>query len=523
MRDQTYDYIIIGSGFGGSVSALRLVEKGYKVLVIEQGRRFAPEDYPKSNWDLKRWFWKPALGMRGLFNMEVFRHVSIVHGVGYGGGSLVYANTLPIPNDDFFESESWGHLGKWKDDLAPHYHMARKMLGATENPKLGYVDGLIESVGKDMGRSEHFHPTCVAVYFGQPGKTVPDPYFGGEGPERTGCTRCGGCMLGCRIGAKNTLDKNYLYLAERKGLHALTETKVTTLRPDPEGGYVVDTESSVARFNKKRRRYRAKKVVVSAGVIGSVELLLRMQADSKGLPDLSPRLGDYIRTNSESLIGVVSGDDSRDLSKGIAIGSILHTDEHSHVEPVRYPEGSGFWRSVSAPHVEGRSIAERMINLAKSVAKEPRKLLRTMTVKDYAKQSLILLYMRTLDGTLRFKLNPRGSMSSEPGEGAVPTASIPEATEIANQIADKLDGQAMSVVTETLFNIPTTAHILGGACMGANADEGVIDTNHEVFNYPGLYVIDGAAVSANPGVNPSLTIAALAELAMTKIPEAPRA
>ena len=315
MSGITYDWIVIGSGFGGSVSCLRLVEKGYKVLVIEQGRRFEPEDYPKTNWDLRRWFWKPSLGMRGLFNMEVFRHVSIVRGVGYGGGSLVYANTLPIPNDDFFEAESWAHLASWKKELAPFYKSVRKMLGTSRNPRLGYVDGVIKSLAEDMGRPEHFHPTDVAVYFGEPGKTVPDPYFGGEGPPRTGCTSCGGCMLGCRGGAKKTLDKNYLYLAERKGLQVRTETKVVSVRPGSDGGYAVDTESSVARFNKKKTRFKGKNVIFAAGVVGTMDLLLKMQADPRGLPDLSPRLGDQIRTNSESLIGVVSGDKSRDRSK----------------------------------------------------------------------------------------------------------------------------------------------------------------------------------------------------------------
>jgi cholesterol oxidase len=519
-----YDFIIIGSGFGGSVAALRLVEKGYKVLILEKGRRFAPEDFPTTNWDLRKWMWAPALGLRGIFKMSFFPHVTVVHGVGYGGGSLVYANTLPIPGDSFFKRKPWGDLADWQAELAPHYATARRMLGATRNPNMTYVDEVIRLVGKDIGKEEGFHPTDVAVYFGEPGKTVKDPYFGGAGPERTGCISCGACMTGCRFGAKNTLDRNYLYLAERLGLEVETETEALAVRVDSGGGYRVEATSGLSPAKRVTRVFSAKNVVFSGGVMGTVELLLRMKADPKGLPRLSDRLGEFVRTNSESLIEVVSERRDRDLSKGIAIGSILETDDHSHLEPTRYGAGSGFFRLLAAPHVPGATLSTRLANLLGVVLRHPMKVLRAATVPDFSKFSIILLYMRTLEGSIRMKLGrsiTTGFMTgvtTELTDGPAPTASIPEATDLAKRVAEKVQGFPVSLVTETTLGIPTTAHILGGVCMGDSPDTGVIDTNHELFGYEGLFVIDGSAVSANPGVNPSLTITALAERAMSRIP-----
>jgi cholesterol oxidase len=510
-----HDYVIVGSGFGGSVCALRLVEKGYRVLLLEKGRRFAPDEFPKTNWELRRWMWMPDLGMRGIFKMSFFPHLTVVHGVGYGGGSLVYANTLPVPKDHFFTGGTWSDLADWRSELAEHYRTAKRMLGATRNPNITYVDEVIREIASDIGRPDDFHPTDVGVYFGEPGKTVSDPFFGGEGPERTGCIGCGACMTGCRFGAKNTLDKNYLYLAEKRGLEVSTETEVTAVRP-VEGGYRVETRDG--------RVFTAARVVFAGGVLGTLDLLLRMKADPAGLPRLSDRLGHFVRTNSESLIEVVTQRRDKDLSKGIAIGSILETDEHSHLEPTRYGQGSGFFRLLAAPHVAGASFWTRMANLAGTVARHPVKLLRAVFVPDFAKYSVILLYMRTLEGSLRMKLG-RGlttgfakGLTTELGEGPAPTASIPEATALAHRVADKIDGLPVSLVTETTLGVPTTAHILGGCCMGASANDGVIDRDHRVFGYEGLFVIDGSAVSANPGVNPSLTITALAERAMSRIP-----
>jgi cholesterol oxidase len=523
-----YDFIIVGSGFGGSVSALRLVEKGYRVLILEKGRRFAAADFPKTNWDLRRWMWAPKLGLQGIFKMSFLPHITVVHGVGYGGGSLVYANTLPVPKDDFFTAPSWGHLAGWKAELAPHYATAKRMLGATSNPRLTRIDDVFREVADEIGRPGHFHPTDVAVYFGTPGKTVPDPYFGGDGPERTGCIGCGACMTGCRHNAKNTLDKNNLYLAERLGLEVRTEAEVVHVEPLPggapgENGYRIATEEGLSPGRRHGERYEARHVILAGGVMGTVDLLLRLKEDARGLPLLSDRLGDHVRTNSESLIAVISRNAQTDLSKGIAISSIIHTDEHSHIEPCRYGEGSGFFRTLTAPHVPGATLATRLANLVGVVARNPLAVLRALTVGDLAKQSVILLYMRTLEGYIRFKRGRslttgfKTGMTSELGEGPAPTASIPEATALAERIAAKLDGLPTTLLTETLLGIPTTAHILGGCCMGDSAATGVIDRDHRVFGYQNLFVVDGSAMSANPGVNPSLTITAMAERAMSRI------
>ncbi|HEY0094985.1 MAG TPA: GMC family oxidoreductase N-terminal domain-containing protein, partial [Archangium sp.] len=314
------DWLIIGSGFGGSVSALRLTEKGYRVVMLEKGRRLQAKDFPKTNWNLKKWLWMPQLGWRGLFKMTFFRHVTVLSGVGVGGGSLVYANTLPIPKDDFFQARSWGALADWKTELAPHYDTARRMLGATVNPLRTLPDEIVQQVGKEMGR-EDFQSTTVAIYFGKPGETVPDPYFGGEGPERTGCNSCGACMTGCRFGAKNTLDKNYLYFAEKRGLTIHADTEATWVRPLPGGGYEVEALEGASRWSRRERRFTARQVIFSGGVLGTVDLLLKLKAHPDGLPRLSDRLGDGVRTNSEALIGVVAGKrfHDKDLSKGIAI------------------------------------------------------------------------------------------------------------------------------------------------------------------------------------------------------------
>ena len=519
-----WDYVIVGSGFGGSVSALRLVEKGYRVLVLEKGRRFRAEDFAKTNWNLRRWLWLPRAGLRGIFKMTFMRHVTALTGVGVGGGSLVYANTLPIPKDEFYAAPSWAHLADWKTELAPHYQTGRRMLGVTRNPELTYPDEVIREVGKEIGRAD-FEPTQVAVYFGESGVTVKDPYFGGEGPDRTGCIRCGGCMVGCRYGAKNTLDLNYLWLAEKRGLAIEADTEVTWVRPAEGGGYEVEALQGARIFGRTRKTVRARQVIFAGGVIGTVDLLLKLKASPDGLPKLSDRLGDHVRTNSEVLVGVVSGDRQRDLSKGIAIGSILHTDPHSHIEPVRYSSGSGFLRLLAMPFAPGETLWARLLRSLATALRNPIKLLRTLFVLDWARHTMILLYMRTTEGTLRLRkgrslLNGfTDGLTSAAGSGPPAKASIPEATDLVHRVSRKLQGFPMSMVAETFIGSPTTAHILGGCCMGDSAENGVVDHRHRVFGYEGLYVIDGSAISANPGVNPALTITSLAERAMTFIPE----
>jgi cholesterol oxidase len=516
-----YDWIIVGSGFGGSVSALRLADKGYRVLVVEKGRRFSPDDFPQTNWDLRRWLWMPPLGMRGFFQMSFFEHVTIFHGVGVGGGSLVYANTLPTPTAGFFQAPSWSHLGDWQRELEPHYQTARRMLGAATNPTWTRGDRVLAEIAAEIGRPQHHHATEVGVFFGKPGERVADPYFGGAGPDRVGCTFCGACMTGCRVGAKNTLDRNYLYLAERRGAVVRAETEVTALRPRMGGGYAVETRPSFG--GGPRLAFTADRVVLAGGVLGTIPLLLEMQADRAGLPKLSDRLGQSVRTNNEALIGVIVPGDE-DFSRGVAITSILHTDDHSHIEPVRYGSGSGFFRLLVLPHAPGPTVLSRLVGAVRGFARQPVRWARALTTRDFAAHSQILLYMRTLESTLTFERGRgpwtgyRKGLVSRLEDGApAPTAFMDEATDLAERFAHKVGGVPMTMLTETMLGVPSTAHILGGACMGRDAAEGVIDRDHQVFGYPGLYVVDGAAVSANPGVNPSLTITAMAERAIDRI------
>jgi cholesterol oxidase len=521
--EEHYDWVIVGSGFGGSVSALRLSEKGYRVLVIEKGRRFRAEDFPKTNWNLPRFLWLPALNFRGIQGLAFLRHITFLYGVGVGGGSLVYANTLPVPKPEFFHIGTWKGLADWEVELQPHYETALRMLGTATNPYLHNADRVIGEIAKDMGREDHYEATNVAVFFGEPEKTVPDPYFGGKGPDRAGCNECGGCMIGCRYNAKNTLDKNYLYLAEQLGCTILPDTEVHTVRPLPGGGYRLEARTSEGWFRRVPRVFTADRVVLSGGVLGTISLLLEMQQDPDGLPDLSSRLGEYIRTNSESLICMVASKRDQDLDTGVAIGSILHTDEHSHVEPVRYSRGSGAWRTLLLPHAPGETWLRRIGRMFSDFVAHPLKTLRALTVWDLGRYSNWLLYMRTLEGTLRFErarglarfLAPLRSLLSVGTEA--PKASLPEATDIGMRFGEKTNSVPLSAFTETLFNIPTTAHILGGACIGETAEDGVIGLDQQVHNYPGLYVCDGAAVSANPGVNPSLTITAMTERAMSLV------
>ncbi|PRQ03059.1 Cholesterol oxidase [Enhygromyxa salina] len=529
--------MIIGSGFGGSVSALRLVEKGYDVLMLEKGDEHSAKDFPKTNWQVRKWMWMPELGFRGIFQMRFFKHVTVLAGAGVGGGSLVYANTLPIPKRGFFESPAWAELADWEQELTPHYATARRMLGARQVPFLTPPDRILKQIATERGQPEAFEQTHVAVYFGdegdegdeggggKPGVTAPDPYFEGHGPERTSCIKCGACMTGCRHGAKNTLDKNYLYLARKLGLTLRAQAEVVDVRPlapgDGSGGYEVLTKEGKGLFGalRERKRYTTKQVIFSAGVLGTVDLLLQLR--ERSLPRLSAHVGRQVRTNSESLIGVMTERRDQDLSKGVSIGSIYQTDDHSHLEVVRYGSGSGFFRLLMAPHVGGQApgVIKLLQAMGQSIA-HPIQFIKSYTVPDWAKYTIILLYMRSADGTLRFRRKGLlgKHMGSDLERGEKPTASIPEATELAGAVADKVQGFAGSLVTETALNIPTTAHILGGASMGRDETEGVIDERHRVFGYEGMYVIDGSAISANPGVNPSLTITALAERAMSKIP-----
>jgi cholesterol oxidase len=513
-----YDYIVVGSGFGGSVSALRLSEKGYKVLVIEKGKWFKSEDFPKTNLNLKKWLWLPSLRFFGIFKLTFMRHVGILSGVGVGGGSLVYANTLPKPKSSFFDTGSWRGLSNWEVELEPYYEKARQMLGVSVNPSPGQSDLAMEKLASSIGRSQHFDPTEVAVFFGEPDKLVPDPYFNGQGPDRAGCTFCGACMTGCRYNAKNTLDKNYLHLAQNLGCEILAESKVIDIRPistDGSDGYEIIYKKNHNYFGSKKSM-RAKGVVFSGGVLGTVKLLHKLKRSS--LPNLSEYIGKDIRTNNESLIGIPSVNNEVDFTTGIAIGSIIQTDEDSHLEPVRYGRGSIFWKFFMLPLAKGNYIITRIFSIITSFFKSPGRHLRILTKKNFAQRTPILLFMQHLDSTLEFRKGLFG-LKSKLQSGTAPTSNNKRATELANEYAKIVDGEPYVTLTESLLGIPTTAHILGGAVMSDNPDTGVIDTNNNVFGYKNMLVCDGSMISANPGVNPSLTITAIAERAMSKIPD----
>ena len=521
MKEETqsfdFDYIIIGSGFGGSVSALRLSEKGFKVLVIEKGKWLKAEDFPKSNWNVKKWIWLPTLKFFGLFKITLFKHITVLSGVGVGGGSLVYANTLPVPKSEFFTAESWAHLADWRNELKDFYPVALKMLGASLNPRLEKGDLALKELAQKIGKLDEFEATEVAVFFGEPNKIVPDPYFDGNGPERSGCTFCGGCMVGCRFNAKNTLDKNYIYFAQKNGAKIQAESEVYDVLPldskNGSTGYKVMWKSST-KFLKAKGEFTSRGIIFAGGGLGTIKLLLKLKSTS--LPNISDKLGAGIRTNSESLIGVTTFEKDTAFSDGVAIGSILHTDQYSHLEPVRYPAGSGFWRILMSPLAHGKNIFIRLAKVVYDIISHPVKNFRIYFVSDWAKKTQILLFMRTIDSTLHFRKGIFGMKSSiEKGQG--PTAFIPEAKTLSEEYAKIVNGKTTVLLSETALGIPTTAHILGGAIMGKDRTEGVIDKDNNVFGYENMLICDGSMISANPGVNPSLTITALSERAMSKI------
>ena len=519
MKGLEYDYVIIGSGFGGSVSALRLSEKGYKVLVIEKGKWFGEKDFPKTNWNLKKWMWFPKLGFHGIFKMTFLNHVTVLSGVGVGGGSLTYANTLPIPKEDFFKTGSWSALNSWQEVLSPFYKTAHKMLGAAINPKLHDADLLIKEIAKDLGKEKDFEAAKVAVFFGEPGKTVKDPYFGGKGPDRKGCIHCGACMTGCRYNAKNTLDKNYLFLAQQLGAKIIAEKEVFNVeeidKRDTSKGYLVSYKSSVGR--KKKETVRTKGVVFSGGVMGTIPLLLKLKETS--LPNLSNFVGKDIRTNNESLLSITSAkNEDKDYSKGISIGSILHTDKNTHIEPVRYAKGSSFFKFMTLPTVKGKYGIFRILGILGVLITKPFYILKTFFTSKYAEKTAILLFMQTLDSTLQIKRGRFTKMRTVAKNGEKPNAFIPEAITFGDKVGEKIKGIPYSSFTDVLLGTTTTAHILGGSVMGPDIKSGVIDKDCNVFGYKNMMICDGSMISANPGVNPSLSITAISEYAMSKIP-----
>ncbi|SDF67633.1 cholesterol oxidase [Lentzea fradiae] len=507
-----FDVVIVGSGFGGSVAALRLAEKGYRVAVLEAGRRFADDEFAKTSWNLRRYLWAPQVGCYGIQRIHLLRNVMVLAGAGVGGGSLVYANTLYRPLKPFFEDRQWAHITDWQDELDPFYDQASRMLGVVTNPTTTPSDVVMQKVAKDMGVEDSYHPTPVGVYFGEPGKKAADPYFGGAGPERTGCTECGSCMSGCRVGAKNTLVKNYLYLAEQLGAQVFPLTTVTQLKENG-GRWTVEAKKTGGRATWT---FTADQVVLAAGTWGTQQLLHRAKATT--LPKISSKLGELTRTNSESIIGAArtSVDPRSDFTRGVAITSSIHPDEITHIEPVRYGKGSNVMGMLQTLATDGALSTPRWLQFVKQAARNPVRLLKMLSVRRWSERTVILLVMQSLDNSITTFLK-RGKLSSKQGHGEPNPAFIPAGHE-ANLLAAKhIDGMAGGTWGE-LFNIPLTAHFIGGCAIGSSEGEGVIDPYHRVFGYPGLSVVDGAAISANLGVNPSLTITAQAERAFSLWP-----
>lgn len=515
-----HDVIVIGSGFGGSVSALRLTEKGYRVSVLEAGKRFGDEDFPKSNWNLRKFLYMPRIGMRGIQRLHLLSDVLVLSGAGVGGGSLVYANTLYEPFDVFYRDPQWQGITDWRSELAPFYDQAKRMLGATTAPDNTPNDAVIRQIGKRMGVADTYRATEVGVYLGRPGETDPDPYFGGAGPTRTGCVRCGGCMVGCRHNAKNTLDRNYLYLAERAGAVVHAEQRVVDLVALEGGGYEVHSRRPGLRNGAIQRR-TAEHVIFAAGVLGTVGLLADLK-DRGRLPHLSPRLGELVRTNSESIPGASSiRVTDTDYSQGVAISSSIYPNEHTHIEGVRYPAGSNAMGMLSTILVSGEGRLPRPVRFVGQVLAHPIRFLRSLSVRRWSERSVILLVMQSRDNSinLRWKRGRKGvKLRSEQGTGEPNPTSIPEAEEAAQHAADIMGGQPFAGFNEALLDTPVTAHILGGCVIGQDESSGVIDAYQRVFGHTGLHVADGSAISANLGVNPSLTITAQAERAMSMWP-----
>jgi cholesterol oxidase len=521
-----YDWLVVGSGFGGSVSALRLAEKGYRVAVLECGRRFADEDFAQTTWEAAKYYWMPKLGLKGIFRLTLFKDVFVASGCGVGGGSLGYANTLYRARSAFYSDPQIAGLADWEHELAPHYDEAERMLGVATYDQDTPADLVLKEYAEQSRFGETYSKTRVGVFLGEEGKTVPDPFFDGEGPERTGCVRCGQCMIGCRYGAKNTLVKNYLYFAERHGVQVLPERTVTDIRPlganDGSDGYEVAHERSGSWVARDGQRLTARGVVVAAGALGTNKLLFSCKLRGS-LPNISDRLGYLVRTNSESILAVTAPDDARDFTRGVAITSSIYPDPDTHIEPVTYGKGADSQSLLYTLMTEKGGRGSQPLYLLANMARHPVMALRAMRVRGWSRRTMILLVMQTLDNAMRLKVKrrwPNGNvvLTTDQDPNNPNPDKILAAYRAADWIQKKIGGTPQAVIMEALLSIPTTAHILGGAVIGGDAQMGVIDRHQLVFGYENLLVCDGSAVPANVGVNPSLTITALTERAMTSIP-----
>jgi cholesterol oxidase len=515
-----YDVLVIGSGFGGSVTALRLTEKGYRVGVLEAGRRFSDETLPRSSWDVRNFLFAPKVGCYGIQRIHVLRDVIVLAGAGVGGGSLNYANTLYQPSADaFYRDPQWADITDWRAELQPYYDQAQRMLGVVTQPSDTPSDRVMRAVAEEFGRADTYTPTRVGVFFGrdgekEPGVEVADPFFGGAGPARKGCIECGACMTGCRHGAKNTLTTNYLALAERGGAVVHPETTVLTVAPRPTGGYAVRTRATRGRGT---REFTAEQVVFAAGTYGTQKLLHRLR-DTGVLPQISGRLGELTRTNSEAIVGGVSrrtpepGSD-RDFTRGVAITSSWFPDEHTHVEPCRYSRGSNAMALLGTIQVDGGGRVPRPLRALGQIVAHPVRFARSLSARHWSERAVIALVMQSVDNSITVKRTKRGRLTSRQGHGAPNPTYLPVANEVARKIADRIDGDPMGSVGE-LIDLPMTAHFIGGAVIGSSPERGVVDPYQRLYGHPGLHVVDGSALSANLGVNPSLTITAQAERAM---------
>ena len=531
MTEFDEDVVIVGSGFGGSVAALRLAEKGYRVRVYEAGRRFEDEDFAKTSWNVRRYLWAPAFGCFGVQRIHRLPHVMILAGAGVGGGSLNYANTLYQPGASFFQDPQWRGIADWERELSAHYATAKRMLGVVEHyPHTGPVERIMAGAAEDLGVGDTFRRAPVGVWFGKPGERTPDPFFDGEGPERTGCTLCGNCMVGCRVGAKNTLMKNYLALAERRGVAIESLRTVIDVAELPGGGFAVTTQRSGAWLRRGRRTVTARQVVLAAGTWGTQQLLHRMK-ESGSLPRISDAVGRLTRTNSEALDGAIATKvpESLELARGVAITTSFHVDDRTHVENVRYGPGSNLMGALATALVPGdRRLGARLMSLSAQVLRSPVRQFRLGNLRRWSERGIIALVMQTADNSLTLSLRRRFGrlvMTSEQGHGEPNPSYLPQAHAAAAAIAARVErdggepAEARGSWPE-VFGIPLTAHFLGGAVISSSPDEGVIDAYHRVWGHPGLHVVDGSAVPANPGVNPSLTITALAERALSYWPRA---
>ena len=505
-----YDVLVIGSGFGGSVTALRLTEKGYRVGVLEAGRRWNTEDLPKTNWNVRKSIWAPRLGLTGPQRISALGKCLVFSGAGVGGGSLIYGNTIYEPLPEFYEDRAWAHITDWQDELAPYYDQAKRMLGVVENPRMGPKDEVLLSVARDRGVADTFHKTQVGVFFneGSEGVEVPDPYFGGAGPRRSGCIHCSECFTGCKHNAKNTTTTNYLYLAESKGAEVHPLTTVTSVREGDDGGYLIETERSNGKLRKGRRTFTAEQVVFAAAALGTQKLLHKLRDDGT-LPELSPRLGELTRSNSEAIIGVQS--QSRDdFAQGVAITSSIHPEPQTHVEVCTYGKGQNSLFVQTVPMVDGGAF--RFLRFLLTIVLHPLLLLRSLSVRRASERSVILLVMQSLDNSLTSYLKG-GLLKTKQGSGEPNPDWLPIAHEVAREYAAKADADTGNIATD-IFNIPATAHYIGGCTIGDSRDTGVIDPFQRIYGHPGLHIADGSAITANLGVNPSLTITAQAERAM---------